>query len=286
MEAAPSQRPRVSPPWPVRWEPFFLLARALSALAGTLTIYLIYCLARRLFDPLTGVVAAALLAVAFLHARDSHFGVTDVSMVMLVVAAVLALVRAHDEPSPVRFLWAGLLAGLATSTKYNALLLVAPLAVSQWLQARDDHRIDRRMPLFLAAMAFGFLAGTPFSLVDRAQFLRDASGEAAHLAGGHGIRLGIGWRYHLLVSLWHGLTWPVLVAALTGSIWMIARVHRRRTPAAVRERLTRYDLRRAFHAVDVQAPHVYDQQDAFFLPLAGLGGVGRPGPNIYVFQRR
>jgi hypothetical protein len=27
-------------------------------------------------------------------------------------------------------------------------------------------------------------------------------------------------------------------------------------------------------------------QDAVFLPLAGFAGVARPGPNIYVYQRR
>jgi hypothetical protein len=436
--------------WPVHWEPFFLIGRALSVLAGTVTVWLIYRLGRRVFDPLTGVVAAGFLAVAFLHVRDSHFGVTDVSMTMLVVAAVLALVRAHDGPAPERFAWAGLLAGLAASTKYNALLLAAPLLASQWLQLRDERRADGRIPVFLAAMACGFLAGTPFALIDRAQFWRDASSEAAHLTGGHGIRLGIGWRYHLLVSLWHGLTWPLLAAALAGMIWMCIRAPRRavlllafpviyyavagrgytvfarymvpvvpflcvtaayfacraaheiekrfgpgrlaaatiiialslgmptivqvvrfdrvlgrvdsrvlasqwirsqvpngasvylaggnygspdlggrgsappyrmwefdesrgrfdtpsgltngwpewivvqesplldysRVPAAVGAGLARYDLRRAFHVVDMQAPHVYDQQDAFFLPLAGLSGIGRPGPNIYIYQRR
>ena len=436
--------------WPLRWEPFFLIARALSVLAGTLTVWLIYRLGCRVFDPLTGVVAAGFLAVAFLHVRDSHFGVTDVSMTMLAVAAVLALIRAHDGPAPAGFAWAGLLAGLAASTKYNALLLVAPLVASQWLQLQGERRLDGRIPVFLAAMACGFLAGTPFALIDRAQFWREASSEAAHLTGGHGIRLGIGWRYHLLVSLWHGLTWPLLAAAIAGMLWMCARTPRRavlllafpvtyyvvagrgftvfarymvpvvpflcvtaayfacqaahaierrfgpgrlaaaiivialsialptmvqvvrfdrvlgradsrvlatewirsqvprgasvylaggsygspdlggrgsappyrvwefdesrgrfdtpsgltngwpewivvqesplldysRVPAAVGVGLARYDLRRAFHVVDMQAPHVYDQQDAFFLPLAGLSGIGRPGPNIYIYQRR
>jgi hypothetical protein len=36
----------------------------------------------------------------------------------------------------------------------------------------------------------------------------------------------------------------------------------------------------------MRVPHVYDQQDAFCLPLAGFSGVGRPGPNLYVYRRR
>jgi hypothetical protein len=47
-----------------------------------------------------------------------------------------------------------------------------------------------------------------------------------------------------------------------------------------------YELRRTFHAVNMLAPHVYDQQDAFFLPLSGFSGIGRPGPNISIYRRR
>lgn len=31
---------------------------------------------------------------------------------------------------------------------------------------------------------------------------------------------------------------------------------------------------------------VYDQQDAFFLPIAGFSAVERPGPNISIYRRR
>jgi hypothetical protein len=31
---------------------------------------------------------------------------------------------------------------------------------------------------------------------------------------------------------------------------------------------------------------VHDQQDAFFLPLEGLNGIERPGPNIEVYRLR
>jgi hypothetical protein len=43
---------------------------------------------------------------------------------------------------------------------------------------------------------------------------------------------------------------------------------------------------RSFEAMDLAAVgRVFDVQDAFFLPLAGFGGVTRPGPNFDVYQR-
>ena len=48
-----------------------------------------------------------------------------------------------------------------------------------------------------------------------------------------------------------------------------------------------YTLVRAFQALDMDAPgNVFDQQDAFYLPLAGFHGIRRPGPNLYVYRRR
>jgi len=56
-------------------------------------------------------------------------------------------------------------------------------------------------------------------------------------------------------------------------------------PDAVRNLLPSYGLVQTFRAVDMRAPHVYDQQDAFFVPLAGFAGVGRPGPNLSIYRR-
>ena len=71
--------------WPVRWEPFFLISRALSATAGVATVFVVYRLARKLWDEATALVAALFLALVFIHARDSHFGTTDTAMTLLIV---------------------------------------------------------------------------------------------------------------------------------------------------------------------------------------------------------
>jgi hypothetical protein len=437
--------------WPVRWEPFFLIARAISAVSGTVTIWTVFRLGVRAFDRTTGMAGALFMAFAFLPVRDSHFGVTDTAMTALTVAAVLALVCAHDRPSARGFGVAGLLAGLAASTKYNGLLLLAPMTVSRvrhWIEA-PRRAFDWRMPIFGAAMACAFVAGTPFSLIDRARFWHDAVGEMSHLAGGHGVLLSVGWRQHLFVTLRYGLTVPLLLAGLAGACWaakrlprqtalvlafpivyyavagrgytvfarymlpvipflclmagfFVARAAERLTrnrspsiaegcaaviavllvlpsaaktieldrllsridsrvlaadwldehvadgasifvsgsrygtpdltrhgastryaiwsfdeslgrfdtatgptngwpqwivvqesplviysevPAGVRSGLPTYHQRVVFRAVDTRAWHVYDQQDAFFLPLAGFGGIGRPGPNFYIYER-
>jgi dolichyl-phosphate-mannose-protein mannosyltransferase len=218
--------------WRVEHEPFFILARLLSAAAGTITVFLVYVLGARLFERMTGLAAAALAGVAFLHVRDSHFGVTDAAMTMMTVLAAVMIVRAHDRAAAAgdgarAFALAGFVAGLAASTKYNALIVAATAAVSIALlwQAESTTggrhaRALRRAGACGAALAAGFFAGTPYALVEPARFWRDASGEALHLQVGHAINLGVGWGYHFSVTLRHGLTIPLLAGGLAGAAWM------------------------------------------------------------------
>ena len=110
--------------------PFFYLSRALSAVMGTLTVWWLFAICRRVFDDTVAVVAALFTALAFLHVRDSHFGTIDVSMTALVVLTVLAILRWQQTPNLWRAAVAGLVGGLATSTKYNALGVWVPFVVA------------------------------------------------------------------------------------------------------------------------------------------------------------
>ena len=59
-------------------------------------------------------------------------------------------------------------------------------------------------------------------------------------------------------------------------------------PAALERLLTeRYALARRFPTGNQdRVDRSYDQQDAFYLPLAGLEGIDRPGPSFELYSRR
>ncbi len=202
--------------------PYIMVARVIAAASGTLTIWLVYKLALRLFDRLTAITAAFFVAAAFLHVRDSHFGVTDVPMTALVVAAMLPLATLLGDPSRVKtWVFAGALAGLAASTKYNGGVVAASgVAVAMVHLAGGDATARRDAVRGLAAYAgaalIAFLAGTPYALLDWPHFIEGLRFDASHLMEGHGVVLGRGWRYHLTFSLWYGMGAPLLFAALAG----------------------------------------------------------------------
>jgi len=201
----------------------YLSARIVAALLGTASIPLLFIAARRLTTTAAALFAAALCAVAFLHVRDSHFGVTDVPAAFMIVAAFTAIVVGPlERPTKRNVALAGLLCGLAASTKYNAGLILIALVVAA-----------PAVPLAIVGMASagcGFLAGTPYAIVARRQFAAELTAERSHLAGGHGIAAGIGWIDHATFSLRWGLGVWFLIAAIAGAVMFAARDRRRAVP--------------------------------------------------------
>lgn len=198
-----------------------LMLRLFSVAAAMATLAIVHRLGRRLFDRTTGLVAAAFLAIAYLHVRDSHFGVLDVPLTMLIVLAVALLARAGRDEAPLRwFAAAGLVAGLASSIKYNASALIVPALATGAITLIDERagrgRTVAGLGLFAAAFAGGFVAGTPYALLDWPAFRDGMAAQVVRLTEGHGIRIERVWQRHLTFSLFYGVGWPVLAAAVAG----------------------------------------------------------------------
>jgi 4-amino-4-deoxy-L-arabinose transferase-like glycosyltransferase len=210
--------------WPVNWEPFFLINRGLSASAGVATVYIVYRLARKLWDEPTGLVAALFLALTFIHVRDSHFGTTDIFMTLFIVGSVSVLVTAHLTRRPALFAVAGLLGGLATATKYNGAFLIAPLVASQLLHVFESPgqrlraALDLRVVWFGLPFAAALAVGVPFVVADDDRFwaaMRDLSHSMRHGQGA--VTPDNGWLHHLGFSLRYGMSVPLLAAGLAGA---------------------------------------------------------------------
>lgn len=203
--------------------PFIYITRILAVIMGVLTVWGIYDTTRRVFDATVALAAAGFLALSFLHVRDSHFGVTDIPMTALVVLAVDAIVRWRQNGGIGRAALAGLLAGLATSTKYNGAGVVVPFAVAAVLRLYEERaqpgamvRLASTSAVFAGAMAFALFATSPYILIDWERFVRSVSATQAMISAGHGMVIGRGWWYYAQVVLPAGVGWPILLAGVLG----------------------------------------------------------------------
>jgi 4-amino-4-deoxy-L-arabinose transferase-like glycosyltransferase len=211
--------------------PLFLIARALSAAAGIATVAVTYRVGVHLFDRTTALVAALFLAVAALHVRESHFGLTDVSATCLLMTSFLYIVRYWRSGLRRDALLAAVLGGLAASTKYNAGIVMLPLFWVVAFRERSEAWAGRARVIGICALvaASAFAAGTPYALLDAAHFAGALREVGEHLRRGHMALAGYAWQTHLTSSLRSGLGLPMLVAGLGGMSVLMLRGRREAT---------------------------------------------------------
>jgi hypothetical protein len=107
-------------------ERLLLVDRVLSALAGTATVALLVLVVRPALGDAAALVAGALLATSFLHARDSHAVKPEALLTLGVVAALGLMAALARRPTRGRAVALGVAIGLATGIKYPGLLLLVP----------------------------------------------------------------------------------------------------------------------------------------------------------------
>ncbi|MBM3307537.1 MAG: glycosyltransferase family 39 protein [Candidatus Eisenbacteria bacterium] len=153
--------------------PFWLIGRLASAVLGVATVWTTHRFTRRAFGQPAALIAAAFMAVMFLHVRDSHYATPDVASAFLASVSLLFAQRAISRSGSEDLLFAGFFAGLAASTKYpGAIVIVGALAA--WIALRRVGAAPAwALPGTLAMLALGFVLGTPFSVLSPSEFMRD-----------------------------------------------------------------------------------------------------------------
>jgi 4-amino-4-deoxy-L-arabinose transferase-like glycosyltransferase len=201
-----------------------LLARLTSALVGTASVGVLYAVGASLFGRPAGLLAALFLAVSFIHVRNSHYGVNDVTAVGLLLVSLYFAVRLLRRPALRWYVLAGLVGGLATSTKYSMGFFFAPILVAHWLASRGSAQ-ELRGRSGIAAVVLagasglaGYLIGTPYTVLNFGGFWSDFVRQ--HAFGG-GRWLGqppdpVPWLY--LTSLLQGFGVVPLAFAVLGLV--------------------------------------------------------------------
>jgi 4-amino-4-deoxy-L-arabinose transferase-like glycosyltransferase len=192
-----------------------LASRLLNLLLGTCTVLLFYLLVRKVFDPVTGLISAAILAFLPLHIGLSAGTLTEVSFAFEVVAGVLFLIaaaesetakgRAFSLASSLVFLC------LAGFTRYEAWVLVPLFPCYYFWKTRKFF-----MSLVIAAVLIAFPL---FWMLSNYFYAGSAFGGFTRATGWHHGARPVGPLYALLLvkkkSLYH-LGWIVPILAVIG----------------------------------------------------------------------
>ena len=209
----------------------YLTARVTVAAIGTLVVGLVYLAGRRFAGAGAGLVAAALIAFAFLPAFYSKQALNDVVTLAPIAVALVASLSVVERGRWLDFVLAGAAVGVATATKYTAGAMLAVVGLAALARWRSEGTLARAASgLVLAGVAFvvAFFVLNPFALLELDQFLDEVQGQGEQ-AGGFA-KLGQeevpGWLYYLWTLSWGFGVLPAL-AALAGGVLLLREDWRR-----------------------------------------------------------
>ncbi len=127
-----------------------------NALAGIATVYLVYKIVRRWFEPSSALLAGLVMALTPVAALMFRFNNPDSFLTLFLTASVYAFVRAIDAVrarSAIGWLsLAGVFTGLAFNTKMMQGLLVLPVLALVYLYAAKPPFLRRLQHLLFAAI--------------------------------------------------------------------------------------------------------------------------------------
>lgn len=286
--------------------------RAIMAVFGVATVALTGLLGRRvtrsMFGPgnladVAGLVAAGMLAVSFVHVKDSHFLKPDVPTAFFTALTLwFALDALERGRLDVRsWLLPGVMIGLAASAKYTGAVVAVVPVVAVLLVVRQGGRpgsqgeaaprpyVSAMRPLIgMAAVSIVvFLLVNPGIVIAPGEFLSPVDGiraEMAHYRSGHdGAEGSDTWRWYL-AEIWRsGFGWltPLLFLGIVGSG---VALFKRRPLGALLLTLT-FPL--LYYLTIAPYPVRFDRQLMPLLPcLAILGGFGVGWMLSFVGARR
>jgi YYY domain-containing protein len=221
--------------------------RLTIALLDTLTIFLLYLLGRRMYGRRGALLAAAFYAFAAQAVQLSHFFAMDPASTTFTVMAVLGSVMMVQDRSWRAVVIAGAGAGLAISSKFSALpILAAPIVAcllvlyDEWQRARQPGGAANGraqltallgIPVALLIALVLFFVTSPYALLDCRSFLQATLIEQGRMVRGiadmpftRQYRNTLPYIYFIQQQMQWGLGWALGAVTAVGVVWALLRL--------------------------------------------------------------
>jgi len=209
----------------------YLIGRYIAAAMGTATIPVIYLAGATVSGPTTGIMSAAIMAVTFLHVRDSKFVKVEVPAGFWLALSILMMLRIPVRARSIDYCMAGIFCGLAAATHYTSGAVAVGIFVAHLEACRRVGKPliaslrDRRLSLAGGAAIFTFLSVNPYLFLDWAQTKSDFAAlheYYLHFGGAHGPN-DYGWRWLTLRALPASVGVELEIFLLVALVWIAIR---------------------------------------------------------------
>lgn len=134
--------------------------RILSAIFGTLNIYMVFLIGREFINKNAALLSSAILAVCWPHVIDSHNFKSDILLSLLLTIVIYYSLKFAKTGSLKHLVIASFIFGLSFAAKYNGVFIVIILLITIYLK-RKELKIVKGLIYFSLSGLIGFLAGAP-----------------------------------------------------------------------------------------------------------------------------
>ena len=180
---------------------------------GVATVLLVHQIGMR-WGARHALLAAGLMAVMPMHVRESHFMLTDVPVTFFTALTLLLSLSAHEQGPAKAFALAGVAAGLAMGTKYNAGVAILLPIIAAWMTIPARPSRAACVGAALAGWVGAFLLVAPYTLLDLPGFLNGFAYLMTHYRP-RGPEAEQSWLIYLK-HLRLNLGWPALILMFSG----------------------------------------------------------------------
>lgn len=209
------------------------VGRVYMAILGTLTVWAVYLLGRRIGPARVGLWAAAILTVVPIHVLGSRHTKEDIPLGLFCTVLLVLLMDVIRRGLWKDKLRAAFATGLCLSVKWVAGVTIIPLIVANLMSpvrsgaANFKSRI-KRFAILAGTILFGFYLASPDYLFRLSDFWKgiERGVKKSYDAHSDGMRVSVmdtAFTDYFRTGFWPGLTPVIVVLALIGMFWLVRR---------------------------------------------------------------
>lgn len=227
--------PEVRDNIPIQNPDLYLVGRFTTVIFGTLVVYIVYLLGKRLYGSKVGLIGAFFTAFSFLEIVNSKYIRPDLPMALFLLLSFLFFMSILEKGEGRYYKLSGFLAGLAIATKYNAFLIVVPFLLTHIFRSKNLREVFNKDIVWGGSLlVLGFALGSyPLveELISKPHFLVSREGplyEFFHYRSVHfGYQGDRNWFYFAQFLFEQGLGAIMFLLALGGIIYTLFRPGRK-----------------------------------------------------------
>ncbi len=150
---------------------YTLIARIVTAIIGTATLYVVWKIGKLISSPRLGLIAALLIAFLPLHVKYSHYAHVDIPLTFVATCALFAALQIWKLGTMKWYVLAGILTGISGATHYTGFVIGIAIVLAHIMRSVETKTsaisslVSKKLILAILLIPISFACATPYTLL-------------------------------------------------------------------------------------------------------------------------